>query len=213
MKLTQQLLERLPPRFVDFAYYQVLVEKITENQTSNPDIAIESCKSLIEGIAKSILKHTDQTYRDNQRPTEELCPLFKKAVNSMANRGANTEEQFTKSVGNLINQLGSLRNERGDISHGKSAPKLVSSSPHLSNLVIQATDGLASFLLHELFALDLSDLDTLEFDDSPDFNEFLDQLFPMTGKLRFSRSLFDQDPVGYEDQLKDFKIDQEEDPE
>jgi hypothetical protein len=120
MTLTLQLLNRLPPRFDDFEYYQVVVDKIIENQSANPDIAIESCKSLVEGLSKSILKHTDKSYRDSQRPAEEMLPLFKKAVNALADRGANVEEQFTKAVGNLIHQLGSIRNERGDISHGKS---------------------------------------------------------------------------------------------
>ncbi|MCW1921052.1 abortive infection family protein [Luteolibacter arcticus] len=210
MTLTQELLNRLPTRFNDFDYYQVIVGKITENQTANPDIAIESCKSLVEGISKSILKHTDKTYRDNQRPTEELAPLFKKAVNALAGRGANIEEKFTKAVGNFVHQLGSVRNERGDISHGKSAPKLIKSTPHFASLVVQATDGLSSFLLHELFALDLSDVIPLEYADNPDFNDSLDDLYPIQGRLSYSRALFDQDFVAYEEQLEDFKAEQEE---
>jgi len=210
MLLTQQLLNRLPPRFGDFEYYQVIVGKITENQSANPDIAIESCKSLVEGLSKSILKHTDKSYRDSQRPTDEMAPLFKKAVNALANRGANIEEQFTKAVGNFIHQLGSIRNERGDISHGKSAPKLINSTPHFSTMVVQATDGLTSFLLHELFALDLSDFVPIGYGDNPDFNTYLDELFPIEGGLSYSQALFDQDVVAYEEQLKDFKTEQEE---
>ena len=210
MLLTQQLLNRLPPRFVDFEYYQVIVGMITENQSANPDIAIESCKSLVEGLSKSILKHTDNSYRDNQRRNEELAPLFKKAVNALANRGANIEEPFSKAVGNFIHQLGSIRNERGDISHGKSSPKLISSSPHFSTLVVQATDGLISFLLNELFALDLSDFNPIEYGDNPDFNTYLDELVPIVGGLSYSQALFDQDLVAYEEQMKDFKTEQEE---
>jgi hypothetical protein len=213
MTLTQQILNRLPPRFGDFEYYQVIVGKITENQSPNPDIAIESCKSLIEGLSKLILKHTDKSYRDNQRPTEELAPLFKKAVNALAERGADIEEQFTKAVGNFIHQLGSLRNERGDISHGKSAPKLISSTPHFATLVVQATDGLASFLLHELFALNLSDFVSIEYTDNSEFNYFLDDTYPMERGLSFSRALFDQDFVAYEEQLKEFDAEREQERE
>lgn len=205
MNLTQQLLDRLPSRFHDFDYYRVIVGKITENQIDNPDIAIESCKSLIEGVSKSIRKHTDKSYRDSQRPTEELGPLFKKAVNSLAHRGANVEEEFTKAAANLVIRLGSIRNERGDISHGKSAPKLVGSSVHFANLVILTTDGIVSFLLHELFVLDLSDFVPLEYDDNPEFNGVLDEQVPLEGKVKYSRALFDQDLVSYEEQLIDFK--------
>lgn len=197
MLLTQQLLDHLPQRFSSFDYYQIVVSKIVGNQRDNPDIAIESCKSLIEGLSKSILRHTDKSYRDSQRPTEELSPLFKKAVNAMAARGANIEESLTKSVGNFIHQLGSVRNERGDISHGKSAPKLIASSPHLAAMVIQATDGLVSFLLHELFAIDLSDFTPLAYNDNPDFNNYLDELYQIEGGLSYSRALFDQEQVGY----------------
>ena len=210
MTLTEQLLKHPPSRFSDFEYYYVILEKITENRTSNPDIAIESCKSLLEGLAKSILKHTDKTYADIQRPTDELNPLLKKAINALADRNANIEEQFTKAAGNLIHQLGSLRNERGDISHGKSAPKLIKSSPHLANLVVQVTDGVAAFLLHELFALDLSDFDPLKYEDNPDFNEYLEELSPVRGEISYSRALFDQDFVAYEEQLEDFRSEQEE---
>ena len=213
MTLTEQLLKHPPSRFSDFEYYYVILEKITENRTSNPDIAIESCKSLVEGLAKSILKHTDKSYVDNQRSTEDLNPLLKKAINALANRDANIEEQFTKAVGNLIHQLGSLRNERGDISHGKSAPKQINSSPHFANLVIQATDGIAAFLLHELFALDLSDFDPLNYEDNPDFNDSLDELFPLSGDISYSRALFDQDFVSYEEQLEDFQAQQEDEAE
>ena len=140
MMLTEQLLKDLPSRFSDFEYYYVILEKIAENRLSNPDIAIESCKSLVEGVSKSILKYTTKSYIDTQKPTEDLCPLFKKAINALAERDAPIEEVFTKSVGNLIHQLGTIRNERGDISHGKSAPKRTNSSPQLANLVVQATD-------------------------------------------------------------------------
>ena len=213
MTLTEQLLKNPPSRFSDFEYYYVILEKIKENRTSNPDIAIESCKSLIEGLAKSILNHTDKNYVDDQRPTEDLSPLLKRAINALADRDANIEEQFTKAVANLIHQLGSIRNERGDISHGKSAPKEISSSPHLANLIVQTTDGLASFLLHELFSLDLSDFDPLMYEDNPDFNDSLDELYPLNGDVSYSRALFDQDFIFYEEELEDFQALREDESE
>lgn len=213
MTLTEQILEDRPSRFDSFDYYYVVLEKITENRSSNPDIAIESCKSLVEGVSKSILKHTEKTYDEKKASKDDIGPLLKKAVNALAERDAKIEEQFTKAVGNLIHQLGTLRNERGDISHGKSAPKPVSSSPHLATLVVQATDGLVAFLLQELFALDLTDVDTLKYEDNPAFNESLDELYPMNGGLSYSRALFDQDFVTYEEGLEDYLVEQEEEVE
>ena len=209
MTLTEQLINDCPARFSDFDYYYVILEKITENEYSNPDIAIESCKSLLEGLAKSILKHTDKSYIEGKSSTADLSPLFKKAINALAERGANIEEQFTKATGNIIHQMGTLRNERGDISHGKSAPKLTSSSPQLAKLIVNTTDGLAAFLLDELFSLDLSDLDPLQYEDNPVFNEYLEELSPLSSEISYSKALFDQDFVSYEEQLEDFKAEQE----
>ena len=105
--------------------------------------------------------------------------------------------------------MGTLRNERGDISHGKSAPKLTSSSPQLAKLIVNTTDGLAAFLLDELFSLDLSDLDPLQYEDNPVFNEYLEELSPLSSEISYSKALFDQDFVSYEEQLEDFKAEQE----
>lgn len=213
MNLTQQILKSLPPRFSDFSYYQIVLDKITENRESNPDIAIESCKSLIEGLSKSILKHTDKSYISDRTPDGDFTPLFKKAVSSLASRGGNIEDAFTNAVRNLIHQLGTLRNSRGDISHGRSAPKLISSSPHLSNLVVQSTDGLSAFLLHELFSLDLTDIDPIKYGDNVEFNIYLDELIAIGGGISYSRALFDQDFVAYEEQLREFESEREKERE
>lgn len=85
------------------------------------------------------------------------------------------------------------------------APKSINSSPHLANLVVQATDGLVAFLLQELFALDLDDFNPNQYEDNPDFNDSLDELYPLSGNLSYSRALFDQDAIAYEEQLEDFR--------
>ena len=210
MTLTQKVLAELPPRYSAFDYYLVIIEKITRNSTSNPDIAIESCKSLIEGLSKSILTHTRSSYREKGKKTDDVYDLFKKAIAALADAGAEIEEDFTRSAGNMVIRLGAIRNERGDISHGKSAPKLTSSKPHFSNLILQVTDGLAAFMLEELFALDLTKLDPISYYDHESFNRYLDELVPMEGKLSYSMALFDQDVVAYEEQLKEFQTELEE---
>lgn len=209
MDLTLQSLKRAPSRYSDFIYYEIIVEQIVENKTANPDIAIESCKSLIEGISKSILKHRDSSYRDKGRNSDEIYDLFKKAINALAEGGAQIEEDFSKATGNLINKLARVRNERGDISHGKSAPKELQSTPHFARFIEQTTDGLASFMLEEFYHLPPLKPDPLNYNEQEDFNAFLDELTPIEGGLSYSKALFEQDEISYALQLEEYKEEQE----
>ena len=54
MKQTKDILKILESRYTNIDYYQTIIEKIEENVESNPDICIESCKALLEGLSKFI---------------------------------------------------------------------------------------------------------------------------------------------------------------
>ena len=45
-----------------------------------------------------------------------------------------------------------------------------------------------------------------EYDDHPEFNDFLDEQNPLPGKTRYSRALFDQEFETYEIELGDFLL-------
>jgi len=204
MEFTQQILKRAPARFLGFEYYQIIIDKIIENRTSNPDIAIECCKSLIEGLSKSIIQHTQHDFSERRRGTDDVSVIFKGAMKALGDNGAEIEEEFTRAAGEVVNKLGFIRSKRGDISHGKAAPKKIFSSARFSNFVVHLTDGLVTFMLEELFSLDFSRFDSVEYDANPDFNSSLDETYSISGGLSFSRALFDQDPVAYKEQLKIF---------
>ncbi|MFN0141640.1 MAG: abortive infection family protein [Pyrinomonadaceae bacterium] len=186
-----------------------MIEVIEQNVTKQPDICIESCKSLIEGVSKTILKALDPTVTDDDLKNLDVMPLFKKAAKKLAEFDEEIEPDFINRSGTLVENFGMLRNQRGDISHGKAAPKQYMSSPQFSGLVAQITEALAYYILDHFFRIDFSYSEEVKYEDNPDFNQSLDDLNPFEG-LSFSKALFDQDNVSYFEQLLEYQTEQEE---
>jgi len=200
MKQTKVILKSLEIKYSNIDYYNLIVDKIEKNVEKNPDISIESCKSLIEGISKFILKQLDNTYDPNK--FLDLQPLFKKALASISTYNKNTEDDFTNRTCSLVHLIGEIRSKRGDISHGKLSPKEFNSNSIFSKLVMDITDSLLFYVLTCFSDVEVSKV--LEYRDNPEFNKWLDEENPF-GNLSYSRALFDQDLVAYEQELINYK--------
>lgn len=113
-----------------------------------------------------------------------------------------------------------LRNARGDISHGKGAPKAKSSDENLSKLSLQMTESLIFYMLDSFFkiaerepepievASDLTQEDSdvrFAYDDNPPFNEYLDEVNPLKGKPLYSLALYQQYYEDYMIQLEEYR--------
>ena len=125
-----------------------LVEKIEENQDTNPDICIEACKALIEGVSKTVLEKTDNTLTRKEINKLDFYPLYKKAIkkldealsNSISESENQFEMEFCNRFATVIQQLGEVRNSRSDISHGRAVPKERYSCPKFSRTIKGFTD-------------------------------------------------------------------------
>lgn len=197
--------------FADFEYYQNIIDIIEQNVDSQPDICIETCKSLIEGISKTVLKTLDSSVSDAQIKRMDLAPLFKKAANKLAEYDTEIETDFINRSGSLIENFGVIRNNRGDISHGRAVPKLDCSTPQFSNFVIRITEAIAFYILEHFFRLEQAQKKELIYEDNDDFNQWIDALNPI-GSLSYSKALFTQDRISYEQQLLNYLADQEDIP-
>lgn len=209
MQLVRTLISQNTDKYEHFSYYVGIIDVIEQKIQSHPDICIESCKSLIEGVSKTIIKRLDVTATDADLNKMDVMPLFKRAVNKLAQLDEDLELDFINRTASLIQNFGQIRNERGDISHGRAAPKDVYSSPQFSNLVARVTEALAFYVLEHFFRLQLPAETEIQYGDNPDFNEMLDTANPM-GSLSFSKALYDQDNVSYGEQLLDYWSEQEE---
>jgi len=209
MQLVRTLISQNNDKYEHFSYYEGIIDVIEQKIQSHPDICIESCKALIEGVSKTIIKKLDVTATDGELNKMDVMPLFKRAANKLAQYDKELELDFINRTASLIQNFGQIRNERGDISHGRAAPKELFSSPQFSSLVARVTEALAFYVLEHFFRLQLPHEIKIKYEDNSDFNKMLDTTNPM-GSLSFSKALFDQDNVSYCEQLLDYQTEQEE---
>src|SRR5687768_11818873 len=94
MKLVRTLIAQNSDKYEHFSYYEGIIDVIEEKIQSHPDICIESCKSLIEGISKTIIKTLDKTVTDADLRKMDVMPLFKRAANKLAEFDSTLEIDF-----------------------------------------------------------------------------------------------------------------------
>lgn len=167
-----------------------------------PDITIESCKSLIEGISKTILKKLNVSYSEEGRNIDAPRDLIKKFFDELPDHVFCDAELATRTA-DLVIRMSEIRNKRGDISHGRLSPKEVNSDTRLAEFTIHITDAIICYLLEIYFSSDLSYLEGTKYENNAEFNSFLDENNKIDGIL-YSRALFDQDLVSYEEKLKNY---------
>lgn len=202
MKQTREILKQLEERYSSIDYYNILIDEIETNVTTNPDIAIESCKAILEGMAKYIWKQIDPLYNADIANSMDFHPLFKKSAQKLAEFNEDVETDFINKANKLIVSIGEVRNKRGDISHGKLSPKEYFSDAHFSNLVVNMTDNLLYYILG-CFAK-VSPVKELSYEDNQDFNIFLDAENEF-GDLSYSLALFQQDIERYKQELLNYQ--------
>lgn len=201
MKQTKDILKALESRYTNIDYYQSIIQKIEENVESHPDISIESCKALLEGLSKFIWKQIDQTYDALVADKMDFHPVVRQAMTKLADLNEDIELDFVNKVNKLIVSIGEVRNKRGDISHGKLSPKEYFSDSQFAYLVMNITDNMLYYVLHSFSKV--SPIKELEYEDNPEFNEWLDDQNQI-GNLSYSKALFDQDKVAYEQELENY---------
>ncbi len=206
MKQTTDILKQLETQYFNIEYYHTIVGKIEENVVSNPDIAIESCKSLFEGLGKFIILNIDKSLNFTVVDNFKYKRAISKAVELLEQKDLEFESDFSKKLLEVLDILGNIRNDRGDISHGRLAPKPKTSDSHYSNFVMALTDSFASYLLISFSRISVPK--ELQYGDNTDFNEWLDNENPI-GNLSYSKAIFDQDQVAYEEELENYLNDKE----
>lgn len=208
MDSVKTLIAKHSDRYEEFDYYLGIIEKAEKNVINYPDISIESCKSLIEGLSKSILKNLDASYDSKITDAKEFSPLLKEAIARLSEHDEALEADFTNRCGSFLHYIGHLRNTRGDISHGRHAPKDLSSDVRLSRLVLHITEGLVYYLLTVFYSIDLSYKEVVLYEDNQAFNDMLDTTYVLDGVVKYSKALYEQDNDSYNEQLIDW-IDRE----
>lgn len=230
MELTKQSISNHSRLIPGIEGYLTLIDKIEENKSIHPDIAIETCKSLLEGLCLKGLSLLSDKYI-NSKSLRTKCKNDLKALTNTAFDEVYTdyvESQVHESLANMlidisvtqkikdnakrkvrdqaieaIAKVSAIRNERGDISHGRVYPKRQESSIALSKSICSITDGICSFMIEQIaekYLLKLKTQDRLIYQDLTDFNDWLDEMHHVSSiKVDFSKILYENAYDKYEE--------------
>ena len=188
-------------------YYQSHFDLVENYIDEKPDITIETCKALIEGISKLSL------HLLTQEPLEVLNNkkfqvLAKEALVILQQGRGFSDDEACRRVSGVIQYIGEIRNSHCDIGHGRASLKEQVNDADFAELIVGLTDSICTYMLRRL---DILAEKVIEYDDHPEFNAFLDEQYQLPGKILYSIALFNQERETYEIELADFLL--ESDPE
>lgn len=156
------------------------VADIEAASADKPDHVLELCSALIECTSKNILKNHAHADDPERIEREKLKNGVRKSLNKVRGLDPLVDDAIIAHLCSAVQDLGNLRNSRGEVVHGRIHPKLHTSSRRFQNLVTRFTEAIAIYLIEVTadcaqIVIDDED-DKIEFDqpDSEDFNNFLD---------------------------------------
>lgn len=208
MENTKKIINDNIDLFPEFGQYFNLIQVIEEKQNSEPNICIETCKALIEWVSKTIIrKHEWVNYIEKDINSLEMMPLIGKAIEQIKKAWIDIDDSFIKRICSLIQLIVEIRNTHWEISHGKHAPKSYESTPNFAKFILIITDWVVEYFLGMHYSIQYEKDLEYEDDELQEFNQFLDNKFPLKF-INYSKALFDQDKVAYEEQFDEFKFSQ-----
>lgn len=208
MNWIKENIEKIPSLapFVDH------VDIIERNVSTNPTLCVETCKSLIEGICKTILTNKNVSVSN----TIKFHALVENTINAILD----TDETYRsdiidlgRRIGSVSQKLGEIRNSTGFVSHGMDVlnPKLTET---LSMFACRITDTLGGFILNCYNNNRIVSVDhRIHYEDCRPFNDYFDDVNPMPFGLLASLALFEQDYEAYKASYFEFLSDLVSEPE
>lgn len=168
------ILRELCEAYAKWKPLEETILRIETYQNSSGALVLESCKSLIESICKTILEDLNEPISG----TESLQRLVSKACNKMEclpNTG-----DLTRSFITVAQRLGEFRNDFAVISHGASVSRIEERRDKITkaatDFMISTVEQLAVFLItvyQEEYPLQKEE--KIRYEDNPDFNDVFDE--------------------------------------
>ncbi len=187
------------------------IQRIDAYIESDVSIAIENAKSLLETICKEICKSKDNAIENNL----SINKVLKKAFTVMGYSNSEPVVQISRALATIGQQIGNLRNEIGRTSHGGTIEELKERNSKIDemtrDLIIDTTEAIAMFLIRLFESESRTKISKKKyyFDNNPDFNDYLDDIFGefAIGDYSYSASeiLFYVDNDAYLNELEAFR--------
>jgi len=198
MKKLKQEIHRVKRHNLE--YYDSHLTLIESYIEEKPDITIETCKALIEGIsilALHLLKQEPLGSHNN----DNFADLFRRALSELQKGRGFSDVVMVKRLVSAVHYIGEIRNNHCDIGHGRASLKNQVNDADFAEFIIGITDNLCTYMLRRLDQLSVVEV---QYEDNSEFNNSLDDKNPMPGKILYSKALFEQEVETYEIQLGDY---------
>jgi hypothetical protein len=220
MESLETLVKRHLNEFPDFQYYGALAEFISAIESYHQDlhtgVSLDCCNSLLQSICKTIITQIDPQVEGktlNKGAKSETNNLISEAAKLLQKNDDVYERDFISKLSQIGKHINELRNARGDLSHGKHIPKELLNDQDLSRLLREITESLSRYLISSFFSFALEKKskedfeikeDVIRYEDNPEFNDLLDEEYPLDGKLLYSQALYELYYEDYEIRLQTF---------
>jgi len=201
------------------AHIEEQVKALEQAVISNTGLDFDLAKTLIESACKTILTERDISFEKN----DDLPKLFRAVTQNLpllppeASDEAKARQSLVQTLNGLntaIQGVCQLRNGYGFASHGSDGPRPALDSIQ-DQLAAQAADTIVSFLYKAHYQDATRPRKALlEYDDNPEFNEWLDEQAEEVKILalppyRPSEVLFSVDQEAYRDLLASYESEDE----
>lgn len=182
------------------------VEVIENSIHSNPTLCVETCKSLLEGICKTILTNKNIEYSN----TIMFNVLVQNTISSILNPDdtfRNDLVELGRRIASVSQKLGEIRNNVGFVSHGMDVlnPRLTET---VSIFASKITDNIGGFILRCYHNNRNQTLEErIHYEDCQPFNEEFDEENPLAigiVSLSASKVLFQEDYEAYKETYFDY---------
>ena len=188
-----------------------LLTHIDQQSDQCGDTLIECSKSFIEAIAKNAIIKLNPNEKIKDINEAKLGDLFKKTRKAICEHSSieklmpiSEVELFFSALNQWMLFIGKIRNDIGEVSHGKILPKSYSIDLNMAQIFSEIIDRFAYIILSMLLEIDLSYLQNYRYENFPDFNEYLDDQYELPNGLSYSRALFEQDYDAYSEELDNY---------
>ena len=174
-------------------------------------LAIENSKSILESISKEICEQKSVELGNS----ESISSSLKKACKAIGYNGGDLVTQLSTSIANIGHQMGSLRNEIGTTSHGRTMDQLKDRNNGIDELtkifLVDTTELVSCFLIRNFENENPRkhhESQALAYSEAEDFNESWDDSFGefIMGDYSYPASeiLFNVDKQVYVNEYKSF---------
>lgn len=173
----------------------------------NADIAMDTAKSILESVAKTILNDKGVEFDD-----EDFHVLVKRAVESLPvyglveSKDRESIKRIASSISSVVNGIGEIRSRHGTISHGKDIHDK-RAEQQLMKFAIDSCDVLSAFMI-ESHSCSFHNRKRIHYEENQDFNEWFDSQDEMEVSgilISRSKALYDQDIEAYKMELNAFR--------